>query len=143
MRGPCDIFSTLKVKSYLCSLEFNLLFRVWSQSLECCFLSDYRGSLLVNCNIISTSLQFMYIPFSQVLCQVFYFSYSFLSSLKQQLYLRAYIYFKMPEDVIEFAVFFAGLVFVNEKGNSWVYTLNRWLSIWISVLLARNTKALS
>ncbi|KAM7474570.1 hypothetical protein LguiB_021813 [Lonicera macranthoides] len=39
------------------------------------------------------------------------------SSPKQQLYSRAYIDFKMPEDVIEFAEFFGGHVFVNEKGT--------------------------
>ncbi|XP_076952781.1 regulator of nonsense transcripts UPF3-like isoform X2 [Bidens hawaiensis] len=46
--------------------------------------------------------------------------FSFLSgknSLKCQSYSRAYIDFKQPEDVIEFADFFDGHVFVNEKGT--------------------------
>lgn len=38
-------------------------------------------------------------------------------SLKHQVYSRAYINFKRPEDVIEFAEFFEGHLFVNEKGN--------------------------
>lgn len=45
--------------------------------------------------------------------------FSFLpakSSQKHQTYSRAYIEFKRPEDVIEFAEFFDGHVFVNEKG---------------------------
>ncbi|KAK9995017.1 hypothetical protein SO802_024720 [Lithocarpus litseifolius] len=37
-------------------------------------------------------------------------------SLKNQRYSRAYIDFKRPEDVFEFAEFFDGHVFVNEKG---------------------------
>ncbi|KAF3659479.1 hypothetical protein FXO38_12624 [Capsicum annuum] len=46
--------------------------------------------------------------------------FSFLpakSSQKHQTYSRAYIDFKRPEDVIEFAEFFDGHVFVNEKGT--------------------------
>ncbi|KAJ8572651.1 hypothetical protein K7X08_009162 [Anisodus acutangulus] len=46
--------------------------------------------------------------------------FSFLpakSSQKHQTYSRAYIDFKSPEDVIEFAEFFDGHVFVNEKGT--------------------------
>lgn len=39
------------------------------------------------------------------------------SSQKHQTYSRAYIEFKRPEDVIEFAEFFDGHVFVNEKGT--------------------------
>ncbi|XP_060167603.1 regulator of nonsense transcripts UPF3 [Lycium barbarum] len=39
------------------------------------------------------------------------------SSQKHQTYSRAYIDFKRPEDVIEFAEFFDGHVFVNEKGT--------------------------
>ncbi|XP_039016122.1 regulator of nonsense transcripts UPF3-like isoform X3 [Hibiscus syriacus] len=39
------------------------------------------------------------------------------SSHKQQTYSRAYINFKRPEDVFEFAEFFDGHVFVNEKGT--------------------------
>jgi regulator of nonsense transcripts 3 len=39
------------------------------------------------------------------------------SSLKHQSYSRAYIDFKKPEDVIEFAEFFDGHLFVNEKGT--------------------------
>lgn len=39
------------------------------------------------------------------------------NSLKIQSDSRAYIDFKQPEDVIEFAVFFDGHVFVNEKGT--------------------------
>lgn len=39
------------------------------------------------------------------------------NSLKHQFYSRAYIDFKRPEDVIEFAEFFDGHVFVNEKGT--------------------------
>lgn len=39
------------------------------------------------------------------------------SSLKQQSYSRAYIDFRNTEDVIEFAEFFDGHVFVNEKGT--------------------------
>nr|GEY25870.1 regulator of nonsense transcripts UPF3-like isoform X1 [Tanacetum cinerariifolium]GEY28621.1 regulator of nonsense transcripts UPF3-like isoform X1 [Tanacetum cinerariifolium]GEY28625.1 regulator of nonsense transcripts UPF3-like isoform X1 [Tanacetum cinerariifolium] len=39
------------------------------------------------------------------------------NSLKCQSYARAYIDFKQPEDVIEFAEFFDGHVFVNEKGT--------------------------
>lgn len=38
-------------------------------------------------------------------------------SQKRQSYARAYIDFKRPDDVIEFAEFFDGHVFVNEKGN--------------------------
>ncbi|KAL3350013.1 hypothetical protein AABB24_022847 [Solanum stoloniferum] len=38
-------------------------------------------------------------------------------SQKHQTYSRAYIEFKRPEDVIEFAEFFDGHVFVNEKGT--------------------------
>ncbi|KAL7585713.1 hypothetical protein Lser_V15G46227 [Lactuca serriola] len=38
-------------------------------------------------------------------------------SLKCQSYSRAYIDFKRPEDVIEFAEFYDGHVFVNEKGT--------------------------
>ncbi|XP_050251859.1 regulator of nonsense transcripts UPF3 isoform X1 [Quercus robur] len=37
-------------------------------------------------------------------------------SLKNQRYSRAYIDFKRPEDVFEFAEFFDGHIFVNEKG---------------------------
>ncbi|EEF35930.1 conserved hypothetical protein [Ricinus communis] len=39
------------------------------------------------------------------------------SSQKHQSYSRAYIDFKRPEDVIEFAEFFNGHLFVNEKGT--------------------------
>lgn len=39
------------------------------------------------------------------------------TSQKHQTYSRAYIDFKTPEDVIEFAEFFNGHVFVNEKGS--------------------------
>ncbi|KAL5982899.1 hypothetical protein ACLOJK_016978 [Asimina triloba] len=39
------------------------------------------------------------------------------NSQKNQRYSRAYIDFKSPEDVVEFAEFFDGHVFVNEKGN--------------------------
>ncbi|XVE88851.1 hypothetical protein DITRI_Ditri19aG0102200 [Diplodiscus trichospermus] len=39
------------------------------------------------------------------------------SSHKHQRYSRAYINFKRPEDVFEFAEFFDGHVFVNEKGS--------------------------
>ncbi|KAL0364988.1 UNVERIFIED_CONTAM: Regulator of nonsense transcripts UPF3 [Sesamum angustifolium] len=39
------------------------------------------------------------------------------SSLKHPKYSRAYIEFNKPEDVIEFAEFFNGHVFVNEKGT--------------------------
>ncbi|KAE8724274.1 Regulator of nonsense transcripts UPF3 [Hibiscus syriacus] len=39
------------------------------------------------------------------------------SNHKQQSYSRAYINFKRPEDVFEFAEFFDGHVFVNEKGT--------------------------
>ncbi|KAK4438375.1 Regulator of nonsense transcripts UPF3 [Sesamum alatum] len=39
------------------------------------------------------------------------------SSLKHPKYSRAYIDFNIPEDVIEFAEFFNGHVFVNEKGT--------------------------
>ncbi|KAL3814538.1 hypothetical protein ACJIZ3_015806 [Penstemon smallii] len=39
------------------------------------------------------------------------------SSLKHLIYSRAYIDFIQPEDVIEFADFFNGHVFVNEKGT--------------------------
>lgn len=39
------------------------------------------------------------------------------ASLKHQSYSRAYIDFKKPEDVIEFAEFFNGHLFVNEKGT--------------------------
>ncbi|OIT38649.1 regulator of nonsense transcripts upf3 [Nicotiana attenuata] len=39
------------------------------------------------------------------------------SSQKHQTYSRAYVDFKRPEDVIEFAEFFDGHVFVNEKGT--------------------------
>lgn len=38
-------------------------------------------------------------------------------SHKHQIYSRAYIDFKKPDDVVEFAEFFDGHVFVNEKGN--------------------------
>lgn len=38
-------------------------------------------------------------------------------SLKCQSYSRAYIDFKHPDDDIEFANFFHGHVFVNEKGS--------------------------
>lgn len=38
------------------------------------------------------------------------------SSHKHQKYSRAYIDFKTPEDVLEFAQFFGGHVFVNQKG---------------------------
>lgn len=38
-------------------------------------------------------------------------------SQKHQKYSRAYIDFKKPEDVVDFAEFFDGHVFVNEKGN--------------------------
>ncbi|CAE5959187.1 unnamed protein product [Arabidopsis arenosa] len=38
------------------------------------------------------------------------------SSYKNQKYSRAYLSFKAPEDVYEFAAFFNGHVFVNEKG---------------------------
>lgn len=38
-------------------------------------------------------------------------------SQKRQLYSRAYINFKKPEDVLEFAESFDGHTFVNEKGN--------------------------
>lgn len=39
------------------------------------------------------------------------------NSQKRQSYSRAYLDFKRPEDVIEFAEFFDGHVFVNEKGT--------------------------
>nr|GMD92922.1 regulator of nonsense transcripts UPF3-like isoform X1 [Ipomoea batatas] len=38
-------------------------------------------------------------------------------SQKQQTYSRAYVEFKRPEDVVEFADFFNGHLFVNEKGT--------------------------
>lgn len=45
------------------------------------------------------------------------FLFSWIFSSKNLSYSRAYIDFKKPEDVIEFAEFFDGHVFVNEKGN--------------------------
>ncbi|RVW45311.1 Regulator of nonsense transcripts UPF3 [Vitis vinifera] len=39
------------------------------------------------------------------------------NSQQRQSYSRAYLDFKRPEDVIEFAEFFDGHVFVNEKGT--------------------------
>lgn len=42
----------------------------------------------------------------------------FSCSQKHQTYSRAYVDFKRPEDVIEFAEFFDGHVFVNEKGKA-------------------------
>lgn len=44
-------------------------------------------------------------------------------SQKRQSYSRAYLDFKRPEDVIEFAEFFDGHVFVNEKGNPMAHLL--------------------
>lgn len=44
-------------------------------------------------------------------------------SHKSQRYSRAYIDFKNPEDVLEFAGFFHGHVFVNEKGTLVAYLL--------------------
>lgn len=41
-----------------------------------------------------------------------------ICSQKHQSYARAHIDFKKPDDVIEFAEFFDGHVFVNEKGNA-------------------------
>lgn len=41
-------------------------------------------------------------------------------SQKNQRHAQAYIDFKSPEDVVEFAEFFDGRVFVNEKGNDCV-----------------------
>ena len=46
-------------------------------------------------------------------------------SQKRQSYSRAYLDFKRPEDVIEFAEFFDGHVFVNEKGNTGAHILKR------------------
>ncbi|KAI4296174.1 hypothetical protein L6164_036154 [Bauhinia variegata] len=45
------------------------------------------------------------------------------SSQKHLSYSRAYIDFKRPEDVIEFAEFFDGHVFVNEKGTQFKVTV--------------------
>ncbi|GMP63146.1 hypothetical protein CsSME_00024949 [Camellia sinensis var. sinensis] len=39
------------------------------------------------------------------------------TSQKRQSYSRAYVDFKRPEDVVDFAEFFDGHVFVNEKGT--------------------------
>ncbi|CAK8530127.1 unnamed protein product [Lathyrus sativus] len=44
-------------------------------------------------------------------------------STKHTSYCRAYIDFKKPEDVIEFAEFFNGHVFVNEKGTQFKVTV--------------------
>lgn len=38
-------------------------------------------------------------------------------SQKDQRHSQAYINFKRPEDVVEFAEFFDGHIFVNEKGS--------------------------
>lgn len=43
--------------------------------------------------------------------------WNFIRSQKHQVHSRAYINFNRPEDVIEFAQFFDGHVFVNEKGE--------------------------
>ncbi|KAF7842799.1 regulator of nonsense transcripts UPF3-like isoform X1 [Senna tora] len=48
---------------------------------------------------------------------VFLLVLELIFSLKHQSYSTAYIDFKNPEDVIEFAEFFDGHVFVNEKGS--------------------------
>ena len=57
------------------------------------------------------------------------FSYIFVSncfcSQKRLSYARAYIDFKRPEDVIEFAEYFDGHVFVNKKGSPRQYTKKR------------------
>ena len=45
-------------------------------------------------------------------------------SQKGQYYSRAYLDFKRPEGVIEFAEFFDGHVFVNEKGNLGAHLLS-------------------
>lgn len=41
----------------------------------------------------------------------------FFCSHKSQRYSRAYIDFTNPEDVVEFAEYFDGHIFVNEKGT--------------------------
>lgn len=46
-----------------------------------------------------------------------FFPWDFFYSQKQPIHARAYINFNRSEDVIDFAEFFDGHVFVNEKGN--------------------------
>lgn len=59
-------------------------------------------------------------------------------SQKNQRHARAYIDFNNPEDVIEFADFFTGHVFVNEKGNNswwiWLYPLFIGLFYWFDLI---------
>ena len=71
-------------------------------------------------------------PFGRDACMLDFFVFVFVlcknsdrvfycCSHKNQRYARAYIEFKRPEDVFEFAEFFDGHVFVNEKGNLMEY----------------------
>jgi len=71
--------------------------------IDFCYLVDCR-------EIILSSIGFFFSDVCVCLCFCGVFSY------KNQKYSRAYVSFKAPEDVYEFAAFFNGHVFVNEKG---------------------------
>lgn len=60
--------------------------------------------------------EFMYVFWGGFNVKLMSVCYHF--SQKNQWHARAYIDFKSPEDVVEFAEFFDGRVFVNEKGNN-------------------------
>jgi len=61
----------------------------------------------------------------------------FVLSYKTQKHSRAYFGFKAPEDVYDFAAFFNGHVFVNEKGISLLICLPSTACMY-SVYLFRN-----
>lgn len=54
---------------------------------------------------------------SAILIPALFLLFKLICSQRHQSYSRAYIDFQRPEDVMEFAEYFGGHVFVNEKGN--------------------------
>lgn len=136
-------------------LVYGCFKRVFSYILQCCFflgtikcaswifhrkdIYSYRDTLffwIIWVNIVielSIELQgaiffFLFRTWASHLLRELSYIYCFLKwfcSLKHQSYSRAYIDFKKPEDVIEFAEFFDGHLFVNEKGNLCPYLLKR------------------
>lgn len=60
---------------------------------------------------------FLIIDFKQRAYWLTYIFFAIFCSHKNTRYSQAYINFNRPEDVVEFAEYFDGHTFVNEKGN--------------------------
>lgn len=93
----------------------NRRFLLWSLQL----------ALFPSCQNQVSSFLLLFTFFCRIIMQFLTFYHTeWIFSPKHTSFSRAYIDFNKPEDVIEFAEFFNGHVFVNEKGNSCYHIIN-------------------